>query len=240
MLRILEKDYANALFEAYKGYKPGTQGDGNFDSVVLRAVSDILHTHPATGIPQLGSDQKSNSVSKPATATAANLQSLFTGAATPSYNVILLGEAHNSQADIARANGLLAALATHPATLTASMAVFERGMSYKTPSSDVIASVFEEVVVKPDNVPVSTPATCPRGLSAFCAGLTASQRSMAVAGYMAACAGAGPQGGKANFLVFFGANHQDILTYFEKFVTQCGVPHMRKLQRNYTFVNSNV
>ncbi|QHF04342.1 hypothetical protein N015_18790 [Pseudomonas asturiensis] len=240
MFRILEKDYANALYAAYKGFKPGTEGDGNFDSVVLHAVNDILQTHPATGIPQLGSEQKFNSVSKPAKSTAANLQSLFTSAATPSYNVILIGEAHDSQADIARANDLLAALGAHPATLTASMAVFERGLKYRTPSVDVIASVFEEFVIRPDNIPVTFPDNCPRGLSVFCAQLTESQRSMAVAGYMAACAGAGPQGAKANFLVFFGANHSDILTYFEKFVTQCGVPYMCKLQRNYTFVESSV
>ena len=255
MLRILEKDYANALYEAYRQkYKYVAGSDSNFDAVVIQAVADVLRKYPPTAIPVLGDDQRATTpvTALAAGASVADLRGVMAKPGTPSYSVVLLKEDHGSATDIARGNNVLAALSTHPATLSASMVVFERAMGYPTPSEDVTYSVREEVICKPDNLPVtefvpppSAPGAAPRNtrscaVSQFCLGLSDAQRSMVIAGYMAACAGAGPQSGRTSFLVLFGANHQDIFKYFDKFVSQSGVTHMMKVPRTFVCVQSSV
>jgi hypothetical protein len=229
MIALPQTEYANELYSLYmSAYKPAPSGPGNFMSLVLQVIADLRHKYPATNVPT-GNDIASTSVNSPANTTAANLQTFLNGCGTPSTNVILLGETHGNAADTARANAALAAISAPVPTLTVNLVVFERGMvgTYASPTAAGVNVAREENLTQPN------------ANANFWQGLSIAQRSIAVAGYLAACVSAGAQNTKNNILLFFGANHDDILPVFERAVGQSGSYYVLKQARHYNFVRSN-
>ncbi|WP_116137466.1 hypothetical protein [Trinickia diaoshuihuensis] len=229
MIALPQAEYATALYSLYtSAYKPNPSGPGNFMSLVLQTVAGLTQKYPATNKPT-GDDIASTSVTSPAGTTAANLQTFLNGSGTPSTNVIMLGETHGNAADTARGNAAIAAISAAAPALSVNMVVFERGMSgtYAAPTAAGVNVVREENLTQPNANPN------------FWQGLSVAQRSIAVAGYLAACVAAGAQNTKNSILLLFGANHNDILSAFEQAVRQSGSYYVLKQARHYNFVQSN-
>lgn len=101
--------------------------------------------------------------------------------------------------------------------LAVDMVFLERGMIYpKVPNE-----VREEAILKD--------------------GFKIKQRSALVAAYLFLCVAGGDQTGDDRIIIFFGAEHADVLTAFEHLVLKSTqVPWVRKRKRNYCNIPTNV
>ncbi len=101
--------------------------------------------------------------------------------------------------------------------LAVDIVFFERGMIYpKVPKE-----VREEAILKN--------------------GFKIKERSALVAAYLFLCVAGGDQTGDDRIIVFFGAEHADVLTAFEHLVLKSTqVPWVRKRKRNYCNIPTNV
>jgi hypothetical protein len=111
--------------------------------------------------------------------------------------VVMLGEAHNSGTDRARANELARNIGVSPYIFD--VVVTERGMNYEFASLNGATSTLA-------------------GEGEFCIkDMGQKQRSMVVAAYLVLCCLMGVR----RIAVFFGENHKDIFQYFELFIRLC-------------------
>jgi len=232
MIQISQANYAASLFG--NGVVTITNGDckttdGQVSSAVMRAMTDLIALNPPTN-ESTGPDVNPVNTQSRANTTAANVQTFFTSKPAGSTSVVLLGETHTDPTDQARAQAFIAAISAANPTLTPTMVVYERGLTY--PATAGIAPIRETNLT-------STP-TCYLDRNDFGMGLSPAQRSMVIAGYITLCSACGNQLDTDRILLLFGARHSDILTYCDYFARHGGAFHFEKQQRFYNNIASNV
>lgn len=214
---IPQSDYAIELFNNNAGL--GT--DKSVSAAVLKAIhnltQNVSNTPNTTDLNPISTDHEANDVS-----ALSDTKLLFGNQKNASTSIVLLGEAHNNIDDINRATTFINTI--NHGDLTPTLVLFERGMNYNTPAGVQVIREINLTSVTSGN---------------FGLGLTAKQRSMVVAGYLALIIGSGNQLDINKFLAFYGANHKDILLYFEYF-SRHTVPYIQKTTRNLVFVRSHV
>jgi len=211
--------YAKSLYDA----KVGLGTDKAVSAAVLSALSQLMPE--ATNKPHGPAIDPIN-IRQPANAdkALAATESLYAKQAAGSISLTLLGEDHTNAQDAARARKFIAAI--NASTLTPSLLVFERGMQYAVPAVSVI-------IVRESNL------TTVNG-GDFGMGLSAAQRSMVVAGYLALLAGGGNQNDINKMLLFYGANHTDILKYFGYFAQHSPSSYLMQEPQTLVAVESYV
>jgi len=212
--------YAQSLYDA--GAPKAT--DKDVSAAVMSALSQLMPS--ATNKPTGGEIEPVN-IKQPANAdkALAASQSLYAKQAAGSISLTLLGEDHTDAQDAARANKFISAI--NAGSLTPSIIVYERGMTYPTPSTSVH-------IVRESNL------TTISGARDFGLGLSRAQRSMVVAGYLVLLVGGGSQADINKILLFFGANHNDILKYFGYFAQHSPASYLLREPQSLINVLSNV
>lgn len=212
MQLIPQSDFAKQLFEL----GAGTATDKAVSKAVMMAVNNLLPAAtnvPGPTAPELDITQVDHKAGTKK--SLGDVQQLMSTQGAGSISLALLGETHNDAKDQARANAFIADI--NRAALTPSMVVYERGLPYAVPNTGV-------PVVREANL-----TTVALGDFSIINGLSAAQRSMIVAGYLVLCLGGGDQSQADKLLLFYGANHSDILTrYFSYFARHTNASHLLK------------
>lgn len=109
--------------------------------------------------------------------------------------------------------------------LAPTMVVFERGMAY--PSPRITGHIARETNLTTANA------------GDFGLGLSPSQRSMVVAGYLVLCLAGGDQNNIDKVILFYGEEHRDIiLNYFEYFAAHTQADYLKKRIRTLLMIRS--
>lgn len=225
MKLITQGSYAQELFDnkVVNLGQPAT--DKQVSAAVLKSVNNLVNG--ATNIPT-GADLPANSTNNAANTTPATVQKLYNAQQATSTSIVLLGESHVNQPDHQRAVNYLAAMNATPPTLSPNLVVFERGLTYNAPNNIPI--------VRESNL---TTAKANGGMVDFGMELSRVQRSMVVGGYLALCVGSGNQQDINRIILFYGANHNDIYTYFDYFARHTSAYYVEKETRNFFNIKSN-
>jgi hypothetical protein len=203
MLLIAQSAYGQELFNNNVARLGHASTDKQVSAAVLKSVNDMITG--ALNIPT-GNDKAPDARDGRANTSIATVQTVYTAQQATSTSLVLLGEAHNNQQDHQRAESYIAAMNTVPPTLTPTLVVFERALNYPAPG--------HVPVVRESNL---TQALSGGGRVDFGEELSRVQRSMVVGGYLALCVASGNQHDINRVMLFYGANHNDILTYFDYF-----------------------
>lgn len=224
MLLISQATFATKFYEEY--CKISKDPSKHIKSIVVDAVNQLIYDNKGTIINQAnGKEIPKEAVTSPPATTMAQVDAFFNNQPAVSTNVVVVGEAHTDARDIARAQGMLGTI-DNAALPTPGYIVFERGLPYPAVNN---SEMIRELNL---TTGVGFPAT-------FYEGLFPEDRSYIVAGYLVARAACGNQISKNNIMLFFGALHEDILTFFEHITRQCGsADHLLKVPRNYNFIRS--
>jgi hypothetical protein len=217
---IRQSDYALDIYN--KGAGKGT------DKAVRKAILDTLTSASPVAInaPQgLDVDPEKEVGSSPHTShVVSDVEKIYRGLGESSISLVVCGEDHTDERDHARAEFLIGAIAG--GTIAPSIVLFERGMTYTT--NGLACHLVRETNL----------TTAPAG--DFGLGLSKSQRSMVVAGYMLLCVAGGDQSTIDRFFLFYGENHMDILTHFEYFVRHTSATWVQRRPRNLFQIRSHV
>ncbi|WP_316803598.1 hypothetical protein [Pedobacter nototheniae] len=226
MKLISQGAYAQELFnnKVVNLGQPAT--DKQVSAAVLKSVNDLIEG--ATNIPK-GADLPANATNNPANTTPATVQQLFTAQKATSTSIVLLGESHTNAADHKRAEDYIAAMNSNPPTLKPGLVVFERALTYNAPK--------DISIVRESNL---TTAKSNGGMVDFGIELSKAQRSMVVAGYLVLYVASGNQQDINRIVMFYGANHNDIYSYFDYFARHTGAYYVVKETRDFYNIKSNV
>jgi len=201
------------------------------DSIVLtgtlKVIEDLIAANPAAinkANPPAQDPTKVTGSSPKSKNVIADITKLYTQQVIPSLSLSLLGEDHNNADDATRATDVIQGVAA--ATITATLLVFERGMAAKYPIPGVA-----QPIVREENL--TTVVAGDMGL-----GLTKSQRSVVVAGYIFLLLAGGDQHTIDKVILFYGENHNDILTSFEYFVRHTTCSWVQNRPRTMMFFRS--
>lgn len=217
---IASQTFADKLM-SYQGF---SGKDGDLSSAIMRTINDLLTG--ATNVPA-GNDVDATSVDqKAATASVQSaLQSLYNRQGAGSISIAIVGEDHSNATDQNRATTLIAA--AQNGTINPTVLAFERGMTYGVGG-------LGQPIVRESNL--TQPATNPNAWQ----GLSAAQRSRVVAGYLALILAGGDQNSIDRVLVFFGANHFDIVQNdFDYFARHSDAAYLLKRARTFMTIRSN-
>jgi hypothetical protein len=138
----------------------------------------------------------------PHTSTAdiiADIQAMQTAQAPGSISITLIGVNYRSVEDHARAHAIISAIRAD--NLHPTLMVFERDLAYG--SAQIACPMIHE-----ESLTTSREGNFGRGL-------TRTQRSIIVAGYVQLCLAAGDQAGIDHVMLFFDANQAGILSEFK-------------------------
>jgi hypothetical protein len=142
-------------------------------------------------------------------------------------STVFFGETHNDATDQARVTAYMNALdedLTQP-TLT----VFERGLLYPT-GALTGHYVREEDLTTSSNAPLGVVVSSHPGNWGFA--LSINQRSMVTAGYIAlSIADEANQAAKERIVIFFGAEHSNLVTVYLEYLYQHVVPWVKPRKR---------
>ena len=215
---VPQGSYAQQLFDNNAGM--GT--DSAVTSAIMTAINNLLP--PATNIPT-GPDVTAVSVDhKPDTKSAiADVQKLFTNQPSGTSSLVLVGETHNDDRDKQRAVDFINTI--NSGQLSPTQVVFERGMTYPAPSSGNIIREENLTTVSGGN---------------FGWALNARQRSMVVSGYLVLLHGGGNQHDINRDLLFYGAGHQDIFSFYDYFARHTSACYLLKEPRTFFNIRSYV
>ncbi|MEL6140884.1 MAG: hypothetical protein AAFU67_04630 [Bacteroidota bacterium] len=192
---IAQQVYANELFDNHVS--------SGSDSAVAKAVLTTIHNliKDPTHIPDGGEvDPLRKNLDPNGARALVEVEALYGQQPVRSTSLSLLGEDHNNQEDHIRALAFIAAI--NQGKILPTVVVFERGMNYPSPQNVIIVR--------------ETNLTTAYGVD-FGFALTAKQRSMVIAGYLVLIAASGDQMDINKFLLFFGANHKDMLDQYQYF-----------------------
>jgi hypothetical protein len=213
-------EYARLLYDNHAG--TGKRAD--VSGAILKAIQALLKTpeHVPTAAERepVVIDQKAD-----AEDVLKRMRSLSERQPPGSLLLTVVGETHRNDYDSERARTLIGAITDDEPS--ASLIVFERGMTYPHPASDAPVVTEESL-------------TSHQGIN-FGLGLHIEQRSMVVAGYLVVCLASGDQRSADRVVLFYGERHADILSqYFDYFARHTSASHLLRRERTFLLVRSSV
>lgn len=216
---IAQQDYAKAL--ADNGLAAAALAEVDDDTVRRAIVTTLNALVAGVANAPAGPDLDPELVA-PVGTPAQAIAAFFQNAPPASISLAFLGEDHSSDADAARARTVIDAISAEQIELT--LPVFERGMAGRYPSP-----TFDGSIVREENI------TQYRGCN-FGFGLRARQRSLVMAGYLVLLLAGGSQTSREKVLLFYGANHQDILAGFDSLAAAADTTHHLLKRPRYLLV----
>ncbi len=218
MQQIPQNVYAQKLYD----YKAGLGTDKAVSGAIMNTLQDLIQgaTNIPTGadIDPVKTDHRADTKS-----SLKDVKDLFNKQGPTTSSLVFLGETHTNADDHSRALEFIAEI--DAGNLTPNVVVFERGLDYPNPVGVNI--------VRESNLTTTQSGD-------FGLGLTYKQRSMVVGGYLALIVANGSQLDSNKILIFFGANHSDILTKFEYFAIHTSGNYIAKETRNLFSIRSHV
>lgn len=202
---------------------------------VLATIEELMPTR--TNQPTGADVAKTTPHSGTATKALADIKKLYTGQGNGSISLTLVGEAHNNANDVQRGQDIIAAVGTgNPAS---TLMLYERYLN----SGEVNPTTG-------NNGPYPWPggAYAGRNVSelslSYASGarffgdqLNVEGRSALVAGYLVLTTAGGDQAQIDKVLIFFGAEHSDILEKYEQYA-KLYAPWLLKRARTYFIIDS--
>jgi hypothetical protein len=213
-------DYANALYSNKASLGSTIISDKQVSAAIMKSVIHLISN--STDKPT-GADVDLILLASRSGTTPAEIAKYFKSKPKGSTSIVLLSEDHTNPADYKRGSAYIQAMDANPASLTPNLVVFERELGYSEP--------MKVKYVTENSLETTNSINCTAPYGFFGKNFSKAQRSMIVAGYLVLCAASGSQNDTNSFLLFFGANHNDIFKYFE---------YLLKQNRFYNNVSSNV
>lgn len=236
MLQIAQTAYAQALYDNKIITSP-TALAPNAMAVVLQTVQHLLALNTVLHKPTGADVAATTTTQAPAAGPAlAATTALLGHQAAGSISLVLVAESHTNVADGARAHTFLDA--TSQGTLLPSLVVYERGLRAPLASGGRAypnAGSAAHPVPLVDEANLGQVAAANFGLN----NLKPADRSAVVAGYLVLCLAGGDQQAIDRVVLFFGAEHGDILTDFDYIARHTTAAHLIKRPRTFLTISPN-
>ena len=218
---------------------PGKRQDGRVREAVLKGVHELAEAALAGASPDTrrpSSEQEVVTLRGPRATTSASAlaetKKLYDFAPDAALSLTFFGETHHYLPDERRVADYMDAIGGRVEDPT--LVVFERGMTYTT---NKIPCHY----VREESLTTSANATGDYKYvyhDNWGMGLTVVQRSMVVAGYVALSLAAGSQDVKERVVIFFGDNHDDILTTHFPYVVRHATAWMEHRKRTCLLIGT--